>query len=142
MDNGDKARIDYDMDQLRQNDEIIKTRADHQLVVASTIYDFVNKSMLNIDKKSIDLIEKFQNLKNEVRNELNFTNHIKGILELETELLEVGLWIQNFANHFRQRQVTIIKILMDELQKSDLLTQIISKEELRKELLKAKQTLS
>ena len=98
--------------------------------------------MLTIDKKSIDLIEKFQNIKNEVKKEKNFTDQIKEMLKLETELLEVGMWIQNFANHFRQRQATIIKILMDELQKSDLLTHIISKEELRKELLKAKQTLA
>ena len=42
MDNGDKTRIDYDMDQLRQNEESMKTRADHQTLVASSIYDFVN----------------------------------------------------------------------------------------------------
>ena len=87
MDNGDKTRIDYDMDQLRQNDEIIRTKANHQTLVASTLYDFVNKSMMGIDKKSIDVIEKFEVLKNQVRKEQNFTNQIKKILELERELM-------------------------------------------------------
>ena len=102
MDNGDKVRIDYDMDQLRQNEETMKTRTDHQTLVTSSIYDFVNKPILTIDKKSIDLIEKFQNLKNEVQKEKNFTDQIKEMLQLETELLEVGMWIQNFANHYHK----------------------------------------
>ena len=43
MDNGDKTRIDYDMDQLRQNDEISRTKVNHQTVVTASLYDFVNK---------------------------------------------------------------------------------------------------
>ena len=62
MDTGDKTRIDYDLDQLRKNEEALRNLTDHQTSVVSAIYDFVNNSMLSMDHNGLDLIDKVKNL--------------------------------------------------------------------------------
>ena len=141
MDSGDRARIDYNLDALRQNDEAIETRVNHEVSVASSLYDFVNKSMITIDRKGLELMDKFQSLKTEIRKGINFTNHVKQIVGLETSLLESGMWIQQLADHIKQRQAIFMRILMGEIRKSDLLLHIVGPNELMKSLVEAEPKL-
>ena len=141
MDSGDKTRIDYDLDKLRRNEEALRNLTDHQTSVVSAIYDFVNNSMISVDQKGLDIIDKIKNLQISLIEGINFTNHVREILKWETELLETGMWIQNFAEHIRRKQTIFMKIIMNEVTKSDLLLHIVSPNEIMKRLQKAKGVL-
>ena len=67
-------------------------------------WDFVDNSIPSMDQKGLDLTDKVMNLQINLIEEMNFTNNIRQILKWETELLETGMWIQNFAEHIRRRQ--------------------------------------
>ena len=141
MDKADRKRIDYDLYKLRRNQESLRSLSDHQTAMVSALYDFVNNSMISLDKNGLDLVDKVKDLQIRVIEEMNFTNQVRKIVEWETKLLEAGLWIQNFAEVIRKRQTIFMKLLMGEISKNDLLLHIISPDAILKELEKAIQVL-
>lgn len=78
------------------------------------MYKFVDNSILHIDNDLKRITSNFKTLESLVQEDIILTNTVKNIVNLETELIEIGFKVQSLINTLKEHQNGILKILMNE----------------------------
>lgn len=112
MDSDDRTRVDKNVDALRRNEESLKNSVNHQTNTMDAMYKFMDNSMLQIDNRMKQITDNFNALQLIVEGDLNFTNSVKKIVYLESELLETGFRIQTLIENLKFHQNLILQILL------------------------------
>lgn len=141
MDSDDRARVDKNVDTLRKNEESLKNSINHQTSTVDAMYKFIDNSMLRIDDRIKKVSDNFNKLEQIVEGNLNFTNSIKNIVYLESELLEIGFRIQSLTESIKYYQNIIIQILLTKTQGMTWVIQLIEPSHIFSLLERAKSSL-
>lgn len=127
MNTDDLARIDNDLDRLRGNEEQIKNSINRQTEVIDSIYYFINNSMEQLNSKILSLHIKVKNVTHLTNEDKKFHNKIRETLNLENELMGLGLWIQLVSEELKQQQQIFTQLILNVEQSIDttLVTKLV-----------------
>lgn len=126
MDSNDRNRINWNFNTIRKNEEAIKNSIEHQSAVLNQMYDFMNSSVIEINDKTKWILKNFNVIKIEMIRSINITNNMKHVIYLESILTELNYWIINLANTIKNKQQTILDVLLSEKNNIHTLLDIIS----------------
>lgn len=125
MNSYDSVRLDQNVDKLQKNEEELKSTIKHQTSTVDAMYKLIDTSMSQIDIRMKQISSNFNELELIVQDNLNFTNSVKKITYLEAELLEIGFKIQIVWENWRDKQNTILQILLGGEQGMSWVVQLI-----------------
>lgn len=141
MTDDDRTRVDLNTDKLRQNDEKLKYDIEHQSIALDRMYDFINITSVQADNVSQQIMQNFENLRQEIKNNLKFTFDVKKVLYLQSILLEIVYWMEELISSIKNKQNIFINTLFYEKLNAQHLIQLLGETFFETELYRIKDSL-